>query len=564
MDLKQEIAQDIYKALEKKIPFESVYDLIEVPRINTHGDYAFPVFSLAKTYKKNPTIIAKELSKKIPMHHYDNVVSVGPYINFFLNKEEISSKVLDTIVEEKNHYGDSNEGVGKNIPIDLSSPNIAKPMSMGHLRSTVIGNSIGNILDKLGYNPIRINHIGDWGTQFGKLIVAYRKWGDPDIVHQDPINELLKLYVHFHNEMEEHPELEDEAREWFKRLEDDDKEAISLWKWFRKVSLLEFKRIYKKLNVDFDYYTGEAFYNDKMYKGFELLKEKDLLVLDDDAEIVKLDKYNLSPALIRKSDGATLYITRDIAAALYRKEEFDFYEALYVVGNEQSNHFKQLKAILKELDLDWADDIHHIPFGLISFKGAKLSTRKGNVVLLEEVLDKATKVVREQIQEKNPDLENKDKVAHDIGVGAVIFNDLKNDRLNSINFNLNEIIRYEGETGPYVQYTRSRCESILSKVNWQPDQKVNEYNLYDAESWEIIKNLNSFPTKIQEARQKYEPSIITNYLIDLAQNFNKYYSKHQILADDINQESRLALVYSTSVVIKEGLRLLGIKSPDRI
>ncbi len=564
MDFRKGIAKDLAVTLGDKLSFEEIFDLIEVPRTSTHGDYAFPVFPLAKVYKKNPALIAEELAEEIEDSNYEKVVATGPYVNFFLDKTQVSDYVLKTIIKEKNHYGDSNEGVGKNIPIDLSSPNIAKPMSMGHLRSTVIGYSISKIVEKLGYHPIKINHIGDWGTQFGKLIVAYKKWGNEKDIHEDPIQALLELYVRFHEEVEEHPELEDEGREWFRKLESNDEEARRLWSWFREESLLEFQRIYNILDIEFDSYNGEAFYNDKMDRVIDLLEEKNLLINDDNADIVNLDQYDLPPALIRKSDGATLYITRDIAAALYRIENYNFYESLYVVGNEQAMHFKQLKAILKEMGYDWSDDMHHIPFGLISFGGEKLSTRKGNVILLEDVLNKAIEATKEQIENKNPDLENKDQVAHDIGVGAVVFHDLKNERLNSIEFNLDDIIQSEGETGPYVQYTRSRCESILTRSSWDSEENTGPYSLNDEDSWEVIKDLSAFPSKIKEAYTRFEPSVIAKYLLNLARDFNRYYSQHRILEDNAEQEARLALVYATSVVIKEGLRLLGIKAPDQI
>ncbi len=560
MDYKKLIAADLAAVIGESLTEEEIYQFLEVPKTSSHGDYAFPVFSLAKVYRKAPNMIAEELVEKLSKEHYENIVPTGGYINFFLNKKEVSEHVLETIVKEKEHYGDANIGSG-NIPIDLSSPNIAKPMSMGHLRSTVIGNSLAELAAKVGYTPIRINHLGDWGTQFGKLIVAFKKWGDEEAVKKEPIAELLKLYVQFHDEAEEHPELEDQGREWFKKLEDNDPEAVRLWKWFREESLKEFNKVYDMLGITFDSENGEAFYNDKMDHVIEVLEEKDLLVSDKGADIVNLEKYDLNPALIRKSDGATLYITRDLAAAEYRINTYDFVEVLYVVGNEQSGHFKQLKAVLKEMGYDWADNIKHIPFGLITANGKKLSTRKGNVILLEEVLHEAIAATKKGIEEKNPGLENKDEVAHQVGVGAVIFHDLKNDRMNMFDFNLNDIIQFEGETGPYVQYTRSRCESILSKADWSVED-FKPGSLNDVDSWEVVKALDNFPNKVVEAYQKYEPSVMAKYLIDLAQKFNKYYSKHKILADDVEKEARLSLVYSVSVVIKEGLRLLGIQSPD--
>lgn len=562
MDYKKQIVGDLQNVLGDVLRPEEIYNFIEVPKSNSHGDYAFPVFSLAKIYRKAPNKIAEELISKLDKSNYDNIVAMGSYINFFLNKDEVSRKVLKTIIEEKNHYGDADLGKGGNVPIDMSSPNIAKPMSMGHLRSTVIGNSLSELANKVGYNPIKINHIGDWGTQFGKLIVAFKKWGSEETVRENPIKELLELYVRFHEEAENDPELENQGREWFKKLEDGDKEAIRLWEWFREESLKEFQKVYDMLNITFDSYNGEAFYNDKMDSIISELENKKLLVSDDGADIVNLDKYDVNPALIRKSDGATLYITRDLAAAEYRIKNYDFVEALYVVGNEQAVHFKQLKGVLKELGYEWADNIKHIPFGLITSGGKKLSTRKGNIILLEKVLEEAINNTIKQIEEKNPTLKNKEEVARQVGVGAVVFHDLKNDRMNTFDFNLDDIIQFEGETGPYVQYTRSRCESILSKADWSVEDIENNLSLSDIDSWEVIKCLNNFPMKIVEAYKKYEPSIIAKFLIDLAQKFNKYYSKHKILTNDSEKNARLALVYSVSLVIKEGLRLLGIESPD--
>lgn len=562
MDYKKQIVEDLQQAIGDVLSFEEIYNFLEVPKMSVHGDYAFPTFSLAKVYRKAPNMIAEELIGKLEQSHYDNIVAVGGYINFFLKKEVVSQEVLTTIISEKEHYGEDTIGKKNNIPIDMSSPNIAKPMSMGHLRSTVIGNSLAELSKKIGYNPIKINYLGDWGTQFGKLIVAFKKWGSEEAVRENPISELLKLYVQFHEEAENDPTLEDEGRAWFRKLEEDDPEAVRLWTWFRGESLSEFQKVYDMLGVTFDSYNGEAFFNDKMEPVIKELEDKNLLVSDQGADIVSLEKYDLNPALIRKSDGATLYMTRDLAAANYRIDNYNFAEALYVVGNEQSIHFKQLKAVLKEMGHDWSDNIKHVPFGLITSGGKKLSTRKGNVILLEEVLNEAISSTRKQIEEKNPTLENKDEVAHQVGVGAIIFHDLKNDRMNSFDFNLDELIQFEGETGPYVQYTRSRCVSILTKANWNQENSKAVGSLTDNESWEVIKALDNFPNKIKEAYQKYEPSVMAKYLLDLAQKFNKYYSKHKILAEDIEKEARLNLVYSVSVVIKEGLRLLGIQSPD--
>ncbi|GEA72393.1 arginine--tRNA ligase [Enterococcus sp. NBRC 3427] len=563
MNNKDLVAKAVYDVVKDDLTLEQVEQLLENPKSAEHGDVAFPAFSLAKVYRKAPQQIAADLAEKIDSANFEKIEVVGPYLNFFMNKELISKKVLQTVVKEKEHYGDSNIGNQGTVPIDMSSPNIAKPISMGHLRSTVIGNSIGFIMEKIGYQPIRINHLGDWGTQFGKLIVAYKKWGSEEAVKAEPINELLRLYVQFHEVAETEPELNEEARAWFKRLEEGDEEAIQLWQWFRDESMKEFNKIYDLLEVQFDSLNGEAFYNDKMDEIVELLEEKHLLNEDKGAEIVDLSAYDLNPALIKKSDGATLYITRDLAAALYRKRTYDFKQSLYVVGNEQSYHFKQLKAVLKEMGFDWSDDMHHIPFGLITQGGKKLSTRKGKIVLLEEVLNEAIQSAKEQISEKNPDLENKDVVAKQVGVGAVIFHDLKNDRLNTFDFNLEEVVRFEGETGPYVQYTHARAVSLLEKAGFVPSETA-DYALNDDISWEVVKLVQKYPETVLSAGEKYEPSVIAKHVIKLAQAFNKYYAHTKILADDEQKEARLALVYAVTVLLKEDLRLLGLHAPDKM
>lgn len=563
MNNKDLVAKAVYDVVKDDLTLEQVEQLLENPKSAEHGDVAFPAFSLAKVYRKAPQQIAADLAEKIDSANFEKIEVVGPYLNFFMNKELISKKVLQTVVKEKEHYGDSNIGNQGTVPIDMSSPNIAKPISMGHLRSTVIGNSIGFIMEKIGYQPIRINHLGDWGTQFGKLIVAYKKWGTEEAVKAEPINELLRLYVQFHEVAETEPELNEEARAWFKRLEEGDEEAIQLWKWFRDESMKEFNKIYDLLEVRFDSLNGEAFYNDKMDEIVKLLEEKHLLNEDKGAEIVDLSAYDLNPALIKKSDGATLYITRDLAAALYRKRTYDFKQSLYVVGNEQSYHFKQLKAVLKEMGFDWSDDMHHIPFGLITQGGKKLSTRKGKIVLLEEVLNEAIQSAKEQISEKNPDLENKDAVAKQVGVGAVIFHDLKNDRLNTFDFNLEEVVRFEGETGPYVQYTHARAVSLLEKAGFVPSETA-DYALNDDTSWEVVKLVQKYPETVLSAGEKYEPSVIAKHAIKLAQAFNKYYAHTKILADDEQKEARLALVYAVTVLLKEDLRLLGLHAPDKM
>ncbi|MGI6154752.1 MAG: arginine--tRNA ligase [Enterococcus sp.] len=563
MNNKEIVAKAIYAVVKEDLTLEQVANFLENPKTADHGDVAFPAFGLAKAYRKAPQQIAQELAEKIDGTSFEKIEVVGPYLNFFMNKAAITEAVLTRVIKEKNHFGDQSIGMGGNVPIDMSSPNIAKPISMGHLRSTVIGNSIGFILEKIGYQPIRINHLGDWGTQFGKLIVAYKKWGSEEAVKAHPINELLRLYVDFHEKAEEDATLEDEARAWFKKLEDGNQEANQLWQWFRDESMKEFNKIYDMLEVSFDSLNGEAFYNDKMAEVVELLEEKHLLASDQGADIVDLSAYGLNPALIRKSDGATLYITRDMAAALYRKRNYHFAKSLYVVGNEQSYHFKQLKAVLKEMDFAWADEMHHIPFGLITKDGKKLSTRKGKIVLLEEVLNEAISLAKEQISEKNPTLENKEEVAKQVGVGAVIFHDLKNDRLNNFDFALEDVVRFEGETGPYVQYAHARAMSILRKADFTPDE-TKAYPLNDEGSWEVMKYIQRYPETILQAADKYEPSVIAKHAIKLAQAFNKYYANTKILVEDEQKEARLALVYAVTVLLKEDLRLLGLHAPDKM
>lgn len=563
MNNKHIVAEAIFAVVKDELTLDQILQLLENPKSSDHGDVAFPAFSLAKVFRKAPQQIAAELAEKIDQSAFEKIEVVGPYLNFFMNKEVVSQAVIKEIVAQKNHYGDASVGNNRNVTIDMSSPNIAKPISMGHLRSTVIGNSIAFIFEKIGYQPVKINHLGDWGTQFGKLIVAYKKWGSEEAVRKEPITELLRLYVQFHEEAEEAPELEDEARAWFKKLEEGDEESTELWQWFRDESLKEFNKIYDMLEVSFDSFNGEAFFNDKMDEVITLLEEKHLLTENQGAEIVDLTSYDLNPALIRKSDGATLYITRDLAAALYRKKTYNFSQSLYVVGNEQTVHFKQLKAVLTELGFDWSEDMHHIPFGLITQGGKKLSTRKGKIVLLEEVLNEAVQSAEKQISEKNPNLENREEVAKQVGIGAVIFHDLKNDRLNNFDFVLDEVVRFEGETGPYVQYTHARAMSILRKGNFTPSETA-DYSLNDKESWEIVKMLQKFPETVMQAAEKYEPSVIAKHAIQLAQAFNKYYAHVKILVDDEQKESRLALVYAMTVLLKEDLRLLGLHAPDEM
>lgn len=563
MTNKQLIASELAKVLTD-LDQEAIENLLEKPKNASMGDLAFPAFSLAKVLRKAPNMIAAEVAEQIDASAFEKVQAVGPYINFFLDKSKISGQVLSDVIEHGSHYADQNLGQGRNVAFDMSSPNIAKPFSIGHLRSTVIADSLANIVEKLGYKPVRINHLGDWGKQFGMLIVAYKKWGDQAAVEANPIAELLKLYVRINAEAEDNPSLDEEAREWFRKLESGDEEAVSLWQWFRDESMVEFNRLYKELDVSFDSYNGEAFYNDKMDEIVDLLAEKGLLQESQGAQVVNLEKYGIEhPALIKKSDGATLYITRDLAAALYRKRTYDFAKSIYVVGNEQSAHFKQLKAVLKEMGYDWSDDMEHVAFGLVTKNGKKLSTRKGNVILLEPTIAEAVSRAQSQIEAKNPDLPNKEAVAHAVGVGAIKFYDLKTDRMNGYDFDLDTMVSFEGETGPYVQYAHARIQSILRKADFTPDASAN-YSLSDTESWEIIKLIQDFPRVIRRASDNYEPSIIAKFAINLAQSFNKYYAHTRILDDNPERDSRLALSYATATVLKEALRLLGVEAPNEM
>lgn len=563
MDNKVIIAQEIQAALPD-MEIDAIVNLLEVPKNSSMGDLAFPAFSLAKVLRKAPQAIASELVDKIESDKFEKVQAVGPYINFFFNKQEISQAVLADVIAQGSDYGRQDLGQGQNITIDMSSPNIAKPFSIGHLRSTVIGDSLAKIFEKLGYKAVKINHLGDWGKQFGMLIVAYKKWGSEEAVRSNPIDELLQLYVRINEEVKSQPQLDEEARNWFRKLEAGDEEAISLWQWFRDESLVEFNRLYNQLGVQFDSYNGEAFYNDKMDEVVSILEDKGLLEESQGAQVVKLDKYGIeNPALIKKSDGATLYITRDLAAAIYRKRTYDFAKSIYVVGNEQAAHFKQLKAVLKEMGYDWSDDITHVPFGLVTKDGKKLSTRKGNVILLEPTIAEAIKRAGDQIEAKNPDLPSKEAVAQAVGVGAIKFYDLKTDRLNGYDFDLDAMVSFEGETGPYVQYAYARIQSILRKANFKPDA-ATPYALEDAESWEIIKLIQNFPATIKRAADNFEPSIIAKFAISLAQAFNKYYAHNRILDQSPERDSRLALSYTTALVLKEALRLLGVDAPDEM
>lgn len=565
MDFKEQIALLISNVtdLEK----DEILNLIEIPNSDM-GDFAFPCFKLAKTMKKAPNIIASELAEKIEKKEFiDNIQVVNAYINFYVSKSIYVEKVLTNVLNEKDNFGNSNIGNDKTVIIDYSSPNIAKPFHIGHLRSTVIGNSLYKIYKKLGYNVVGINHLGDWGTQFGKLIVAYKKWGNKELVEKDDIKELSKIYVKFHEESEKDKSLEDEARLWLVKMQEGDKEALDLWKWFCDISMKEFERVYKMLNISFDSYAGESFYNDKMQPVVDELFEKDILVESEGAKIVDLEPYNMPPCLILRSDGGTLYPTRDIAAAFYRKKEYNFEKCLYITALDQNLHFAQWFKVIDLMGYDWAKDLVHIPFGLVSLNDGKLSTRKGHVVLMEDILNHAIEKTKNIIEEKNPNLENKEKIAKDVGIGAVIFNDLFNSRVKNVVFDLERMLNFQGETGPYVQYTHARACSILEKENFNEDLLKNiDYSLIcDEYSFELVKTLSQYPDKIVDASNKYEPFIITRHLVNVCQAFNKFYDENNIKnsAADL-KNARLALVYATKTIIANGLYLLGINAPEKM
>lgn len=550
---------DILLNLDMEIEKEDI--IIEIPKDRTLGDYAMPCFGLAKKLHQNPNVIASNILDKIDKSKFDNIEIKNGYINFFLNKKEVVKSVITSIINEKDNYASSNIGNGKNIVIDYSAPNIAKPFGVGHLRSTVIGNALKNIYKKLGYNVIGINYLGDCGTQFGKLIYAYETWGNEEEVKKNPIKELNKLYVKFHEEAEKNPELNDMGRNIFKQLEDGNPKYTEIWKWFRDESIKEFQKTYDLLNIkDFDVWSGESFYINPAKEIIKELEEKNLLEISEGATIVNLGD-DMTPALIKRTDGATLYITRDLAALFDRKEKYNFEEALYVVGNEQTLHFSQVKAVIKKMGYDFYNQIHHVPFGLVLQDGKKMSTRKGKTVSLHEVLVEAVELAKTYVESHIS--ENVDETSKMIGVGAVIFNDLKNYRTNDIDFNLQDILKFEGETGPYLQYTYARINSLLShKINTEIN--YNEI-IIDEYTWNIIFKLSDFENIIMKAKEGYDPSLIAKYLLELAGLFNKFYANVKIIDNDEEMSVfRLNVALSTSIVIKEGLRILGIETPNKM
>ncbi|WP_314117730.1 arginine--tRNA ligase [Peptostreptococcus stomatis] len=562
----KKLISEIIKSEIEDLTLEEITALIEVPPNREMGDYAFPCFKLAKIFRKAPNAIAEDLAGKIqPTDDINKIVNLGGYVNFFVNKESLAKKVINQVLSEKENYGKSEFGKGKTVVVEFSSPNIAKPFHIGHVRTTVIGNALSKIYQSQGYHVEKLNHLGDYGTQFGKLIVAYKLWGDKQAVEKDPIKELLKLYIRFHDEAEAKPEMEDEAREWFTKLENGDQEAKELWQWFRDESLKEFSRVYDLLDIDFDSYVGESFYSDKMPAVIEELKEKNLLVESDGAMIVDLEDSKLPPALIQKRDGSTLYLTRDLASAFYRKKIYNFDKSIYVVGAQQELHFKQCFEIIKRMGYDWYKDMVHVQFGMVALEEGTMSTRKGRVVFLEDVLNQAIDRTRQIIEEKNPDAENIDEVAKAVGVGAVVFQELSNSRIKDYTFSWDRTLSFEGETGPYVQYTHARCCAVLRKADQPVSADINYEALSDQDAADVLSVLETFNKSIMTAMKKNEPHIVTRFVLDLAQAFNKFYHNSPILIEDDDlRAARLALVEATRQTIENALKILGMKAPQKM
>ncbi|WP_449495050.1 arginine--tRNA ligase [Brotomerdimonas butyrica] len=569
MSYREKIA-DILAPQIEGLEKDEIMSMIETPADIKMGDYAFPCFKLAKLLRKAPPVIAKSIAEAIgddPM--FEKVESVNAYVNMFVSKEDFAREVVSEAVEKGDDYGRSSIGGGKKVIVEYSSPNIAKPFHIGHIRSTVIGNSIYKIYDFLGYDTMRINHLGDYGTQFGKMICAYRRWGNKEDVIKEPIKSLLSYYTKFHVEAEKDPALEDEARAIFAKLEKGEPEEVELWQWFRDESLKEFNRVYDMLGITFDSYNGESFYSDKMPRFVQELKDKGLLVEDAGAQIVKLDEYDLPPALITKSDGSTLYITRDIAAAVYRKETYDFYKNIYVVASQQNLHFQQWIKVIELLGYDWAKDCVHVPFGLVSMEEGTMSTRQGRVIFLEDVLNRAVEQTRQIIKEKNVNTENIDETAKEVGIGAVVFNELSNYRIKDYVFSWDKVLNFEGETGPYVQYTHARACSILRNAG--DDAVAKARAGFDAKyitsesAHRLMSLIYELPEVIVEAGEKYEPSIVTRHIVDISQAFNKFYHDEHILVDNEDEKiAKIALVLAAKTAIKNGLGLLGMKAPEKM
>ena len=569
IDFKELIAEKIYdEALGLDVA--EIASMIEVPADESMGDYAFPCFRLAKTMRKAPQMIAADIASRIGgCEEFADVQQVNAYVNIFVKREFVSGELLNGILGNDD-FGASTAGEGKTVVVDFSSPNIAKPFHIGHIRSTVIGNAICNLYRKMGYKVVGVNHLGDYGTQFGKMIVAYRKWGSEEELEKEPIKALLGYYTKFHVEAEEHPELNDEARETFVRLENGEPEEYALWEKFRELSLAEFNRVYDMLGITFDSYAGESFYSDKMPAVIEELKEKGLLVKSEGANIVDLDEYGLGAALITKSDGSSLYATRDIATAIYRKSHYDFTKNIYVVASQQNLHFKQWKKVLELMGYEWEKDCIHVPFGLVSLEEGTMSTRHGRVVFLEDVLNNAVEKTLEIMREKNSEMEDLEEISKQVGIGAVIFQELSNNRIKDYVFSWDKVLNFDGETGPYVQYTHARACSVLRKADVTAEDiaaldNINTEYITSESAYSLIKLLYQIPQVISDAADKYEPSILTRHLVDVAQGFNKFYHDEHVLVDnDDERNAKLALVAASKKAICECLAILGIKAPERM
>ena len=552
---------------------EEIASLLMLPPDTSMGDYALPCFRFAKALKKAPALIAEELKKDILSrpNPFAEVEAVNGYLNFKFDRAAEAGKVLSDVLKRGAEYGSSDEGAGKTVCIDYSSINIAKPFHIGHLSSTVIGAALYRMYLKLGYKPVGINHLGDWGTQFGKLIVAYKRWGDEEKLKKGGVTYLTEIYVRFHAEAEEDPALEDEARAWFKRIEDGDKEALGLYDLFKSLTLEEVGKVYKRLGIEFDSYNGEAFYNDKMAPVIEKLEALNLITVSDGAKIVDLKEWGMSPCLLVKADGATLYATRDLAAAFYRKRTYDFYKSLYVVAYQQNLHFKQLFKVIELMGEKWYKDLVHVPFGMVSLEDGTMSTRKGKVVWLKDVLDKAVEKAALVIREKNENLVNAEAVSEMVGVGSVVFFALSNNRIKDITFSYDKVLNFDGETAPYVQYTNARAVSLLKKAGdlgemfKEPLTETELKGLEGKEGEELVSLLSRFGQTVSEALEKYEPSVITRYAIELAKAFNRYYLTTRILNDEPSvRRARIALVYAVHTVLEEALRLIGVKAPEEM
>jgi len=568
INFKSEIAKAISKITN--IDDKELASYIEIPPNSDLGDYAFPCFKLAKVLRKAPPVIAQEIKEKIDLDEniIERIEIVGGYLNIYINKETLVSNVLKEVAKEKEKYGSSNTGKGRNVVIDYSAPNIAKPFHIGHLRSTVIGGALYKIYNFLGYNSVGINYLGDWGLQFGKVMAGYDMWKDEYDFTQSEIQAILKIYIRFNQEEKEKPELTEMAREYFKRLEEGNKKEVETWQWIRKISLENYQKTYDLLNSKFDSYNGESYYNDKMDAVVDEIKEKGLLKESEGAQVVDLEKYDMPPCIIITSAGTTIYATRDLASLKDRINKYDFDKAIYVVGNEQRLHFKQVFKVLELMGYpEYAAKCEHVPFGLVVDKdGEKIGSRKGNSVFLEDILKEAIQKVEKIIEEKNPNLDNKEEVAKKVGVGAIIFNDLSNSRIKDEIFDWDMLLNFQGETGPYIQYIYVRTRSLLEKAGYVPEiEKVDFSKIQEKEAIETIKLLYRFNDVIENAAVKNEPSVIARYLIDVAQNFSSFYNEHKIITEDkAVQDARLALTYCVGTVLKTGVTLLGMEMPNKM